>query len=188
MTTPANMPKHRPAEGWPTEDTVISGVPILARVVDICRSRGIPIEDVVAAVKEPEEKWRARDGNGNMHLRGSIAVLVVDDTREVIAVSRRHVALRIKRQTEQQGSARGSQKAKGTGCGSTAPTTVDDLLARAREAGLQVERTTRHWQLSRPDGGEKVTVPCTPSDHRSLLNSVAQIRRVLGVDLRTSAG
>lgn len=183
---PCPPPARRPATGagaWPQGDSVIDGVPVLGRVLGICRDRGIPLRDLVAAYRDPEQTWRARENNGNMRLRGPVAVLVADDSEEVIAITSRGNALRVKAQTKHVGH--GTPKAKGTGGGSTMPTSVKDLLDRAHFAGLRVERATRHYLLSNPaeSSGVMVTVPKTPSDHRSLPNAVMQVRKVLGVDL-----
>lgn len=47
-----------------------------------------------------------------------------------------------------------------------------------------VKRSNGHWQVSRNGEGEGVIVPSTPSDVRSVMNSRASLRRVLGLKLR----
>lgn len=55
-------------------------------------------------------------------------------------------------------------------------TDVRDLLRSAEKAGAHIERRRRHYAVHH--GGRIIaTVPSTPSDHRSLKNARATIRR-----------
>lgn len=55
---------------------------------------------------------------------------------------------------------------------------VADLLDEARDLGFDVSRAARHWRLALP-GGPTLFVCKTPSDHRSVANSRAQMKRAL---------
>jgi hypothetical protein len=70
-----------------------------------------------------------------------------------------------------------SQPIAGTGrrfCG-TRPD-VRSLLRAADKAGAHIERRRRHFAVHH-DGRIITTVPTTPSDHRSLKNARATLRR-----------
>lgn len=60
---------------------------------------------------------------------------------------------------------------------------IDQFLSRLRACGCTARLTRAgHWRVTGPKGGT-VTVPCSPSDSRSLLNARANVRRYLGVDV-----
>lgn len=55
---------------------------------------------------------------------------------------------------------------------------VTELLKEARRQGWHVERTKRgHWQCFAPDGVTIVVISGTPSDRRSLIKAIAEMRR-----------
>ena len=61
---------------------------------------------------------------------------------------------------------------------------VRQLLRRVKAHGVSVEPTNSgHWRLRR--GQQAITVSATPNGHYWLAKAVADIRRHLGVDLRT---
>lgn len=65
------------------------------------------------------------------------------------------------------------------------PTSVAEMLERVREYGFEVDDTRRHYSISHPGTpGIGLPVPRTPSDHRWAENTVSQIRRVFGIDIR----
>jgi hypothetical protein len=78
----------------------------------------------------------------------------------------------------------GSQpKARGTGGGHRLPTSIDEVLARLDAAGCRVVSTEgAHIKVGGPLGGI-VTVPKTPSDHRTYANIVRDVWRVFGIDI-----
>lgn len=54
---------------------------------------------------------------------------------------------------------------------------VREIVEEARRQGWRVEEGKRgHVKLFAPDGRTIVTLPSTPSDHRSLKNSIAEMR------------
>ncbi len=68
----------------------------------------------------------------------------------------------------------------GGGVGTSMPTTFRELRRRAVEAGLEIQSGSRHDRVVDPRTGCVVTTLAgTPSDHRSLANTWATIRRHL---------
>ncbi len=55
-------------------------------------------------------------------------------------------------------------------------TSVKDILDWSLQVGLEVDRKTKHPIVRFPDGSI-LTVPGSPSDHRSALNTRADLRR-----------
>jgi hypothetical protein len=53
---------------------------------------------------------------------------------------------------------------------------VQDLLIKAENLGCAIEHGAKHVQVKVPGGGI-VTMPKTPSDHRSIPNAKSQLRR-----------
>lgn len=52
------------------------------------------------------------------------------------------------------------------------------VLDQATKQGWRVEQTKGgHWRLYAPDGEHIVHAASTPSDHRALANTIAQMRR-----------
>ena len=59
---------------------------------------------------------------------------------------------------------------------------VKDLIRSLRKQGWTVEQTrNNHWKATAPTGGQPEYIASTPSDHRSLKNTVARLKR-LGYD------
>lgn len=54
---------------------------------------------------------------------------------------------------------------------------IDKVARRLLKAGWIREERGVHVRLTAPGGALTVTVPVTPSDHRSGLNWISQIRR-----------
>jgi predicted RNA binding protein YcfA (HicA-like mRNA interferase family) len=56
--------------------------------------------------------------------------------------------------------------------------TLAKIIAALEDQGWRVERTNKgHWRCYAPDAEGIVHLPGTPSDHRSLANAVAKLRR-----------
>ena len=66
------------------------------------------------------------------------------------------------------------------------PHDIDQMLEMLHEHGFVTDlRHGGHWNLSHPDvAGVSYSIPSTPSDHRGLANSVSDVRRLFGIDLR----
>lgn len=65
----------------------------------------------------------------------------------------------------------------GTGGGSTTPTTMRALRRRIVEQGLVIRPGGHHDRVETPDGHLVSALPRTPSDHRTIPNVCAQLRR-----------
>jgi len=63
-------------------------------------------------------------------------------------------------------------------------TDFDKVLEKARDQGWRVDRTKKgHWRFLSPDRTQPpIYFSGTPSDHRSIRNLVAQLRRA-GLDV-----
>ena len=55
---------------------------------------------------------------------------------------------------------------------------IRKLVARLQDQGWRVDQLkSGHYRAYAPDGEGTVHIPGTPSDHRSLRNTVAQLKR-----------
>lgn len=55
---------------------------------------------------------------------------------------------------------------------------MKEIVHRLIKQGWRCERgRSGHWRVYPPDSGRPLTVPSTPSDHRTWLNVRAQLRR-----------
>lgn len=63
--------------------------------------------------------------------------------------------------------------------------THKDLIRKLRKCGFLFERTgAGHYKVRKEPEGRFVLVSFSPSDDRATLNSVMQIRKMLGIDIR----
>lgn len=77
------------------------------------------------------------------------------------------------------------QKAPSGGAGRRAPSNGKEFVAMLEEHGFITDRGgSGHQQATHPDHPEvRVTIPGTPSDHRSMINTVALVKRLTGIDI-----
>ena len=65
------------------------------------------------------------------------------------------------------------------------PQTTDQLIEMLHDRGFTVTKGRKHQRVTHPCRDNEVYfIAVTPSDHRSLKNTVADIRRIFGIDLR----
>ena len=65
------------------------------------------------------------------------------------------------------------------------PQTTDQLIEMLHDRGFTVTKRRKHQRVTHPCRNNEVYfIAATPSDHRSLKNTVADIRRIFGIDLR----
>lgn len=87
------------------------------------------------------------------------------------------------RRAEASKNSAGVARSRG-GAGNLNPTSWDELAGMLRDAGLIVEQGKTHMLVLSPRGDRISSMPVTASDHRSLNNAVAQLRRTTGLPLR----
>lgn len=66
---------------------------------------------------------------------------------------------------------RGSIRGAGSQSGSSLPSTLRDLRGRIVRAGYRLDPGTKHDKVRADDGTVLLTIPGTPSDHRSIPNA-----------------
>lgn len=54
---------------------------------------------------------------------------------------------------------------------------IDSLMAYLRGQDWHIDITGKHYKITNPENGKMVTIPCTPSEYRSMKNSIAELRR-----------
>ncbi|MGO1674171.1 hypothetical protein [Agrococcus casei] len=177
---PTMMPPRAPqASALTTADAVPAAVE-WARVLQFSR------QQVLEARDSPQSRRMTADSTAWVQVRGDVGVLVGAADSIVLSVFRAEDADRRyppARSWGKRSAGSGGSERHGF------PETVDELLERARHAGLQCELRpgSGHWRITGTDG-RSCTTAATPSDVRSLRNSVMQIRSDLRVDLRTMNG
>lgn len=138
---------------------------------------------ILAAYYRPEIRHGGdpRRPGREIRIAGGVHIVVCDDT--IIAVSR-HDPPAPDGPSAVLGpveSRRNYRRGRGGG-GTRIPTTVAELIERARALGAVVERSQRHYLVSIPGGPQRLPVPANPRDWRSLRNSVAVLKRA-GLDV-----
>lgn len=72
------------------------------------------------------------------------------------------------------------------GRGKKMPGTFTELRRSLEKHGFTVATGSGHPKATHPSlGDEQVVLPITPSDHRSMSNLIAEIRRRTGIDIAT---
>lgn len=165
-----------------TSETVVDGIAIHPRVVAIADQHDTSLDLIARAVLEPEDTWKGKNGRSTVRLRGNLAAISADDSGEVIAIASRSKALR--ERTEPRD---GAVKRGHGGSGPAMPTSVPDLIDRLRVRGFGIVRDGTHYVVRHHLHDGQVSFAKTPSDHRSIPNTVLDIRAEFGVDVREAA-
>ena len=174
------LPRQRDAASA-QEPVIVHGVEIHPRVVSLADNFGHDLARVAEDVLDHEASWPGKYNDSVVHLRGDIAVVTTLDTGEVIALATRKRALEQRREPRYGAIPR----ARGGGCGRRFPADTNDLLARMDKAGFIIERDQNHYVYRHPaHPGVQRTMPRSPSDWRSIPNTVLDIRRCFGIDVR----
>ncbi|WP_133849825.1 hypothetical protein [Labedaea rhizosphaerae] len=140
---------------------------------------GQHLREVLAAYHEPELRWRGAGAAAEREFRraGRVQLIVVADRIIGLTdVDPHHLPpahdspvlgdhARPRRQRKTHG-----------GAGRRMPTTLDELVKRARKAGAEVSLGGRHLRVQRPDG-EPVIISVSPSDWRSINNAAHTLCR-----------
>ncbi|WP_152351356.1 hypothetical protein [Brachybacterium subflavum] len=186
VPTPAEMPASRPAA--PNRARPRPGGPfvppgggeedfdLLPDARRWAEDLGVADDRIRAILEDPAEEWTAfsRTGEASVVTDGEIAVVVSLDGKVVLSVARyeRAVSSRPREQAIPRGHG---------GVGNRYPTTLKDLMSLLAERGCTVDSSGRHTHVELD--GRTFTMPKTPSDHRSLLNTIKGIERELGISL-----
>lgn len=149
-----------------------------SRVLCIARRQGYSEQELQRTLDSPFHVWRSEEGTADIYLGDRVALVVADDGK-VVGLSSGDYARELRRQPR-PGATRKSKGKRG----SLMPTSMAQVLARAKRAKIEIQRDVGHYVL-RDSLGRQVTLPKTPSDHRAIPNGVMEIRKVMHIDLRT---
>lgn len=150
--------------------------------------QGLPSEQIVQTVADPEDAWTADAGTSDHFLREELVVQVRRADNAVIGLFSARYALSV-RPAEYEPALDIAESAAGPGTrggqGTRHPTSRRELLRRMEEAGFVVTPGSTHGRVTHPEHpGLVLPFASTPSDRRFTRHAVAQIRRVFGIDLR----
>ena len=137
------------------------------------------LDDVDKAVDHPHSVEQTHQHNGNLFIRGDLGVIIPhDDPGTIVAVF--HV-------DEHTSSAPRPRRRSG-GPARQVPTSTTELEQMLRAHGFEISTSGGgHPKATHPDKpGAVITIPHTPSDRRSWLNLIADIRRHTGIDITTT--
>ena len=157
-----------------------------AKVMGYIERNGLDVDSLVRVVDDPDDTWMDPGGSGATiavkqdHDRGVVHFNDGGEGIYVISVRDRRKLYDLRREA---GSCNGGSP-KG-GPGTPAISSLDEFTKVARAAGLEVAPGGKHSKVYHPDNPSvSLTVPLTPSDHRTWMNLIAQVKNELGVDLR----
>ncbi len=137
----------------------------------------VDVDAVDQAIDEPHSTERTHQHNGTLYVRGDLGVIVPDDDPAVVVA-----LLRIDPNAAPAPRARRSTG----GPAHRAPESSAELERMLRGHGFEISagRGGHHKATHREHPGVTITIPHTPSDHRSYPNLLAEIRRRTGIDIR----
>ena len=139
------------------------------------------IAAITKAYHEPDIVWVGQDGN-ERRIGGGVRLVVKDGA--VIWVGDHESADGAPRILRDRPPTRHPKRGRGPS-GSRNPTSWRELRERLTELGCRIERGGAHDKVYLPNG-KVSTLAISASDHRSLLNTVSELRS-LGVDVRRPA-
>lgn len=142
---------------------------------------GLTNEQVLWAMDDPDIESMMDNGRACALVRGDIGLKVFLDTDTIFGVYEGDVLRRQIAEHERKGDRRRTHG----GNGGRYPTTMGDLISALRDAGCGVEMSNSgHHRVEGPASGRFIVLPSTPSDHRSLMNSIKMAEKELGISLR----
>lgn len=143
---------------------------------------GISQGDVTAILDAPHVVAPSRSGTATNHY-GNDLLLLVDENGECIisVIESRSGDINSSKPARPSGK----QKKHRGGPGRRMPSNVKELLSMLKEHGFDSAIGGRgHHQVTHPlHPTVQLTVPSSPSDHRSFRNAVADIKRLTGIDI-----
>lgn len=144
-------------------------------------SFGLDEQDIVEMIKDPQDFWIDATGGKAVFVAGDFAVVTGKDNYQVLSImpASRALASKPNDTLRPQGP-----KSKGRKHDGDYPTSIQDLnKALGKLKGVHVVRLKNsHWRVSNRNG--RTVYPSTPSDHRSLINTIKQIEHELKISLR----
>lgn len=164
------------------------------RITDLARGQAEAFEmtprEAVELVRNARIKHSTSRGGINHYVDG-LLILVNEENDCIISIVEREEPAVDPRFAPRGGVAgtkgRGVRKAKGGGPGRRMPSSTSELLKMAAEHGFTSKmQGSGHWLLQHPEHAGSVTVSATASDHRSLQNTISDIKRATGIDVRLS--
>lgn len=141
---------------------------------------GVTPEEMILAASEPDDIERP-NSTVRAHVRGNVSVLVPDaDPDAIIGVT---LVNRSPEDYEDHSPAR--KRAPSGGPGRKMPGGFSEVRQMLLAHGFEIDEHHKgHPKVRHPKHPNvMVTLPGSPSDHRSFLNMIARIRREFGVDI-----
>lgn len=131
--------------------------------------------DVDATLDHPHSTESTHQHNGTLFVRGTLGVIVPrDDPGMVVALFRVAEIAQPKPRARRAGG----------GPSRTVPGSLSECERMLRSHGFEISTGRAHSKGTHPDHpGVTITLPHTPSDHRSWANLTADIRRRTGIDI-----
>lgn len=139
---------------------------------------GVDVAAVDEAINEPHSTERTHQDNGTLYVRGDLGVIVPDDDPAVVVA-----LLRI--DPDAAPVPRGRRATGGPAHRTPESSAELEQLLRAHGFEISAGRGGHHKATHQHHPGVTITIPHTPSDHRSFPNLLAEIRRRTGVDVRS---
>lgn len=163
-----------PAVPSPQQLQIIDGaLPYLDRL-------GLTREDLHATLDRPDDEWVDHTGRRAVVLRGDHAIVLGLTDQVVLSILPAARALATKPRP-----APPIPHYSG-GSGTRYPTSMRELHNLLRARGVRLELTPGgHYQAEYE--GRRYNMPYTPSDHKSLPNTIKGLERALHIDLRRDA-
>lgn len=136
---------------------------------------GISPAEVDATLDHPFSTEPTHQHNGTLFVRGTLGVIVpLDDPCMVVALFRVDATAQPKPRARRAGG----------GPSRAVPDSFTECERMLRSHGFEIATSGAHGKATHPDHpGVTITLPHTPSDHRSWANLTADIRRRTGIDI-----
>lgn len=140
------------------------------------QAMGLSPGDVDETIDHPHSIEQTHQHNGNLYIRDGLGVIVPHDEPDIVVA-----VLRI----DQHAPSTPRPRRSSGGSSRKVPTSISELERMLRAHGFEITTSggghPKATHPSRPDA--TITIPHTPSDRRSWLNLVADIRRHTGIDI-----
>lgn len=157
---------------------------MLPQVTVIAQKLGLDIQRVRALAKDPDWCQAQRNGAVALYLplgqhRQLRLVLGADGTALHLSAQGRTATA-----AARPSRRRAPRRSSATSTRARMPADMNQLRQMLSAHGFIVSHGGKHDEVRHPDRPGRVSLPLTPSDYRSIPNSVLQVRRTFGIDLR----